>query len=149
MCCELQQCSVNAITLKLLASSLLCVHAARADDLQAVADIGADSDKMAIAVENAVPRDDADAAVDVTALQLEGAGSPTGESPPHLTVADHVKDVAEGEQPHKLAAYHLLLACALTRMRFAEAQSAASNKEEQAADEDLYDVYIGGESLLT
>jgi hypothetical protein len=34
-------------------------------------------------------------------------------------------------------------------MRFAEAQSAASNKEEQAADEDLYDVYIGGESLLT
>jgi hypothetical protein len=30
----------------------------------------------------------ADAAVDVTVLQLEGAGSPTGESPPHLTVAD-------------------------------------------------------------
>eukprot|EP00953_Heterococcus_sp_UTEX-ZZ885_P027630 14802-Heterococcus_DN1.PRE.4 len=81
-----------------------CMHAVRADVLQAVADIAADSDKMANAAENAVPlKDDsaadADSATDVavdTTLpatpKLEGAESPTD-----------VRDVAAIEQPRKLA----------------------------------------------
>jgi hypothetical protein len=47
------------------------MHAVRADVLQAVADIAADSDKMATAAENAVPLKD-DSAAD--------ADSATGES---------------------------------------------------------------------